>query len=259
MASRMNPAAVSSLCATHVEAPATGTCERCGTFICAAEGGRLCQPCAARGPEAYRKRVWGRRDGWAWALGLLGVWYLVPTVLYVSRGQGEVANALLGAVSGVACGLYWWGWKPMRLGIFAVPVLTGGVTLLGASQGRDVAVAFGVMLMLAVPLLLARLSTRNRLFFREEVSPAALEKSLRRYLDKRLAYVALGLSILSPCIPPLMLVSVPLWVSLLRRKDPVTGEPLLRKGTAIAGLLFALFGAWVGFVALYNFFSAPAL
>src|SRR5688500_8794493 len=66
-------------CADHPEAPATGTCFRCGRFFCAQDakplfGRTFCTTCAARPDvdylEAFRLKYWGKRDIWAWLFGI---------------------------------------------------------------------------------------------------------------------------------------------------------------------------------------------
>lgn len=57
-------------------------CARCGTFV-PAESAHLvlsksyCADCAARPDvnylKAFRDKYWGKRDGWAWSLGVYGV------------------------------------------------------------------------------------------------------------------------------------------------------------------------------------------
>ncbi|RYZ37841.1 MAG: hypothetical protein EOO72_10235 [Myxococcaceae bacterium] len=76
-------------------------------------------------------------------------------------------------------------------------------------------------------------------------------------MDPRIANAVFALACLSACFPLLAFVSVPLWVSMLRRSDPVTGKPILRRGFAVAGLLVALVGPLVGFVMIYDVFSTP--
>ncbi|CAM3440937.1 hypothetical protein COSO111634_15875 [Corallococcus soli] len=177
-------------------------------------------------------------------------------MLQVVGGEMNWTNTALNAGISVACFAYWGGWAPMRRGILVVPVLIGASIL--TVEGYGVEFAAMVALALAISLVLAWFNARNRLFFRLDVTPAALEKSWRRYMDPRIPYVALALACLSACIPLLAFVSVPLWVSILLRSDPVTGKPILRGGFAAIGLFVTIVAALVGFVAMYNFFSTPS-
>jgi hypothetical protein len=85
--SAANPEAEESLCPVHGER-ATGTCSRCGTFLCArcetrGEGNSLCEDCAERKGASNESRRSSRRKLGAWLV--LGFMF-GPALLMVLAG-----------------------------------------------------------------------------------------------------------------------------------------------------------------------------
>lgn len=79
--------------------------------------------------EAFRLKCWGKRDGWAWLFGMVGVLYLIiaGTVLFGASGTGPQAQAagpaillLLEAGVGVC---FWLGLRFARVGRIVIPLL----------------------------------------------------------------------------------------------------------------------------------------
>jgi len=79
-------------CPAHPGESITGTCERCGNFVCKADaraldGKTFCAECAARSDvdylESFRQELWGKRDGFAFLYGVLGTILNALMVVFV--------------------------------------------------------------------------------------------------------------------------------------------------------------------------------
>ena len=232
-------------CQSHPEEPVLGTCPRCGTFFCEqdrenVDGRDYCASCAKRPDvdylEAFRLKYWGKRDLWAWLVGLGGLLNLTVGVLGFVFGQGEASMAFVHAglllMGGVGIA-FWAGYPFARLALCFLPVASMAVGAL--SEPAPVAIGRGI-----IPLIFAigiYRDTRNQLFFKVEVSREALQKSWHLYANNSAARTGILLSsagLLIPVFAPFGLVSS---IIGLRRVDPHAHPPIGRKGQAIAGIV----------------------
>jgi hypothetical protein len=247
-------------CAVHPDRPAAGTCQRCGAFACvedyAAVAGRwLCAPCAARPDadylEAFRRKYWGKRDAWAWLMGLGAVGHVVEVGQNVASGQPLFIpmNVAVGAAQ--VC--YFLGPRWARALIF-VPVvgiaLTPLVALLAVpsdavGMGVVSAALTDVIFRPLVPGLICLaifLSTRNQLFFRVPVSQVKLKKAWDLYSNNTIVRVGFLLSLVGVLVPGLGVPGLVLsWVG-LTRVDPDAFPPIGGRRRAIAGIVLGAVG-----------------
>lgn len=193
-----NPSTAAT-CPRHPGAVAVGTCRRCGTFVCetdqvvvAAE--RYCPDCSAL-PEvdpvlALRERCWGRRDAWAWVVGLGAVLPLLAAGWLVAlklggnpRASGRVAaEAAAYALVGLCffSGLRWA--RHAMLAMSFGPLAVMGWLGLDSKPGTfNVYAMFFLALstVFAIVSIAIYRSTRNKLFFRIAVPRADLESLWR--------------------------------------------------------------------------------
>jgi hypothetical protein len=194
-------------CATHAEEPITGTCERCGNFVCKVDARAIgaktvCGECAERPDvdylEVFKRERWGKRDVFAWwyAAGffgnvVFGALLAVVLVRYVRDGDSETALLsgafLFGAAIRAALDMaYWRGQRRARLAATLLPspsalfvgyAMTGGSDVLGFADLFELAVPAVVPLLIG---LVSLASTRNKLFFRIEVSEDELKRLWER-------------------------------------------------------------------------------
>jgi hypothetical protein len=244
----LSPALIAR-CAAHPEEAATGTCARCGTFFCGrcvqtVLGRPYCGPCAGR-PEVnylehFRRRLWGRRDGWGWLAGMAGILFAALAVFLLL--QGQLAQGALSAVGMAVCGAFFLGLPGAREAFIATPLV---LALGSAAAGqRETAVGLGLLSLAALSLLF---DTRNQLFFRR---PVPEERLLRLWhvrennpLARQALSVALG-GLLLPLLAPLALL-LGAWA--LRRVDPTAVPPIGRRGQALASMVLggASLALWV--------------
>jgi hypothetical protein len=254
-------------CAVHPERPAAGTCERCGAFACAedyaAVSGRwLCASCAARPDsnylEAFRLKYWGKRDAWAWVMGLSAVGHVLSAINAATSGMYLLVPLIVAVGAAQAC--YFMGWRWARAFIFspAVEVMLTPLLILPWRAGLGlgtVAVMMGrVIIAPLIPGLLGLgilLSTRNQLFFRVPVSAVQLKKAWNLYCNNAIARTGFLLSLLGLLVPGVGLAAVVLSGIALRRVDPKAFPPIGRKGQAIAGIVLGAV-ATVGWGAVWG-------
>lgn len=150
-------------CAVHEDAQATGTCGRCGNFVCP-----LClDPLADRDDwcEACRERAGGNRMAWEREEGgIWGRWWQTtrdvlfsPTLTFDRARPGSVGQALLyNALTGVIVGAVF-----TALGVCALGALAalGGLEELAADPGFSALGGEAVLAMLMVLILLSPLFT----------------------------------------------------------------------------------------------------
>jgi len=236
-------------CATHPEVEASGTCARCGTFFCAGcvqevFGKAWCSPCAAR-PEVhyledFRLKLWGRRDGFAWAGLVAGLAFGVAAI----HGLWERSPALpvLAFVACSAVGVcFFLGLRWAREALIGVPLLFALLCRLGGFGG--LAFFFGVI---AVSALVVYFDTRNQLFFRRPVSPERLERLWQLLENNPMARRALSLGAGALVLPVLAPLAVLCGVVGLRRVDPDAVPPIGRKAEAVGGIVLGVgvMGVW---------------
>jgi hypothetical protein len=245
-----------------------GACTRCGTFVCGADaktvdGALYCETCAARPDvdylEAFRLQYWGKRDTWAWLIGL-GNLVNVP-VIFVFFATNQPLYALLSIYSSVVSVCFWLGLPWARYGLLVGQLLGTGITLFSTGLGGAGAVGGGAGGLIGLVITAAILNdTRNQLFFKVDVPRKKLRKAWDLYSNNSIARTGFLLGLVGLLLPPLGLIGVICSVIGLRRVDPNARPPIGRKGQAIAGIILGSLGTMWGFLfffaALYNFFSS---
>ncbi|QRN95042.1 DUF4190 domain-containing protein [Archangium violaceum] len=242
-------------CHAHPDQPALGACTRCGVFFCERDRRLVddqpyCDTCAARPDvdylERFRLEYWGKRDGWAWMVGINAVAYLIGGVfLLVAGGANMLTTALFWLVAGAVCACFWLGQPWARLGFVFIPLVFMGISLVKA---EPMGLAFGVM-----PLLMSISiynDTRNKLFFQVEMPRETLRKAWHLYKNNAVARAGLMLGVLGLFFPGVGLIALVCSGIGLRNVDPDAQPPIGRKGQAIAGLVLGavgcLFWVWLG-------------
>lgn len=209
--------------------------------------GVYCADCAVR-PEvdfldAYKREHWGKRDSWAWLLGLTGLAsaatsaFLLTTIdlaePFLTGALPWLVFTALYAIVGVA---FWFRVRHARTALVVLVALL--CVVLVAALGP---MAIGTMM---IPLGIAAsalTTTRTKLFFQMDVTAATLEKEWRRLYDNPIARQALsyGLgSLLFPLFGPLAVV---MGLVGLSRVNP-NATP------SIGGRTAALVGLGLGFI-----------
>ncbi len=261
-------------CHAHPERAVLGTCTRCGVFFCdqdhrRVDGKSYCDTCAVLPDvdylESFRLKYWGKRDGWAWLVGLGAVANLLQGMnLLVSGSLVERVTALfvLGLAGMGAC--YWLGMRWARMAYVITFVALGlmmaamGASAAGSAVGAERAtsalevmpmvmlVGMGVLVM--VMALVIHHDTLNKLFFKVEVPRKKLRKAWNLYMNNRMARTGLALGLLGLLIPVLGPFALVCSFIGLRRVDPNAHPPIGRKGHAIAGLVLGTLGClfWGG-------------
>ena len=92
--------------------------------------------------------------------------------------------------------------------------------------------------------------TRNKLFFREEVSTEALQKAWDLYSNNRVARAGFVLSIFGILLPVFAPMALVCSIIGLRRVNPAAHPPIGRKRQAIAGIVLGSIGILWGLVLL---------
>ena len=245
-------------CFRHPEHLATGTCTRCGTFICQVEqrvvdGAPYCETCATH-PEvdwldAFRLKYWGKRDAWAWLIGLGSLSNLVLAGNALLNERAFLAGGVLLAGAAINAG-FWLGKRWARLALLGLQALNIVLNLFTAQLPTALAALIGLLITVAILL-----DTRNKLFFKIEVSREQLKKAWNLYSNNQVARTGFLCSILGVLMPPLAPVGLLCSIIGLRRVDPTARPPIGRKGHAIAGIVVGGL-ATLGWVL---FFGATAL
>lgn len=247
-------------CAKHPEVTALGTCQRCGTFVCAQDYKLVelkvyCAECAVRPEvdylEAYRLKYWGKRDGWAWLFGLGGVLNIglaLSLVLAAVIKAAELSLSLLDLAAvvllmGLNGVLFWAGLPFTRAGVVVGIVVLGLFNVV--AQGAQA--VSGLVLPLAVALS-ALGSTRNKLFFKLDVSRAELKKAWDTFHNNTIARNATTLGVGGLLIPVFAPFAIGCGIVGLRRVNPHALPPIGNKGRAIAGIVLGVVGLllWAG-------------
>jgi hypothetical protein len=250
-------------CAVHPDVAAVGACTRCGQFYCApdqrfVDAIAYCATCATRSDvdwlEQFRLKYWGKRDSWAWLMGLSAVFNAVSVVamgvVVVFGDQVPLHGSDLASfgfvvfqqvAAAVVCAAFWKGVRLARVGLLVLPLLLCVVPIL-APAGFSIFAA-------ALPLLFAIAiyqDTRNRLFFKIEVPRERLRRLWDRYANNTLARVGFQLSLAGLLMPFLSPFGLGCSILGLRRVDPDARPPVGRKGQAIAGVVLGVLGLFVG-------------
>jgi hypothetical protein len=245
----MEAPAASAQCPRHPGRSATGACARCGAFHCDLDGREVdgalyCETCAQLSEvdylEAFRKKYWGRRDGWAWLVGMGSVLNAASALASAFAGAGPraVLLGLLGAVVGIC---FWLGLRFARIGLLAMNGVAAG--LLFAEGG---ALGLAAALLPATLALSIYADTRNQLFFKIDVPRKKLQKAWDLYQNNSYARTGFLLSFIGLVAFPIAAVSLFLCVLGLRQVDRNAHPPIGRRGQAIAGLVMSSLGLAFG-------------
>ena len=262
------PASSLARCAIHPELIAAGTCSRCGGFACAdcltavsgLEGRMFCAACAARPEvnylEAFRLEYWGRRDVWAWTVGLVtvGVCALVALLLLGgprSPREGLAALLLLASVPvGVAFFLGRpWARTALMLTPWGLALIAGAL----APEVRIVPLLIGTSPFALIAIRIHR-DVRNQLFFRRPVTPGQLKALWNVRRNNPFARQALSFGLSGVLVPVFAPLAVLFGAVALRRVDPQAHPPIGRGGQALAGLVLG-----VASLLLWGFVLLPFL
>jgi hypothetical protein len=243
------PVTQEARCFVHPEEPALGTCTRCGTFFCAQDRRTVgekdyCASCATRPEvdylEAFRLKHWGKRDAWAWFIGFGAILNLLAGLALLASGAENLLFAFISLGSAVIGACFWAGLPFARLALCFVPIISMVVGMV--TQGARGVVSS--VLPIIITLIIYN-DTRNKLFFREEVPPEALQRAWDLYSNNRVARAGFLLSIFGILLPILAPVALVCSVIGLRRVDPAAHPPIGRKRQAIAGIVLGSIGiAW---------------
>ena len=253
LSSRM-PEVEGSRCPVHPGRPALGACARCGIFYCdrdhrVVHGKAYCEDCSGRPEvdylEAFRLKYWGKRDGWAWLVGLGAVVNVISGLVIFASGEVEaMPAALFQLLAGVVGVFFWLGVSWARKALIGVPL---GSMAVGLLSGDPTSVPRGIFALLITVAIY--FDTRNKLFFKQEVPPSALQKAWDLYMNNTMARAGflLGLLSFAPGVGVLALICA---VIGLRRVDPKATPPIGRKGQAIAGIVLGALGTlfWGSFM-----------
>jgi hypothetical protein len=240
------PVAQDARCFVHPEEPALGTCARCGTFFCARDRRTVgdkdyCASCAARPEvdylEAFRLKYWGKRDVWAWLVAFGAIINLMFGLQLLASGTENLLFAIIALASAAVGACFWAGLPFARLALCFVPIISMLVGVV--TQGAQAFVSG--MLPIFITLIIYS-DTRNKLFFREEVSPEALRKAWELYSNNPVARAGFLLSLLGILLPVLAPVALVCSIIGLRRVDLKAHPPIGRKRQAIAGIVLGSMG-----------------
>jgi hypothetical protein len=226
---------------------AADTCTRCGVFLTAdarrVGGKRYCPTCAVRPDvdylEAFRLKYWGKRDAWAWLIGISALTSLARAAgALVEGAPWLVVSGLVLAVAGV---LFFLGLRWARLAYAAALVMQGTAVALSVGP-EDQHIVWGVFVGVALLPLLVFLAvtrdTRSQLFFKDDIPRAKLEKAWHLYANNSLARSGFMLSLLS-LMTPVGPLALGLSIAGLARVNPTATPPIGRKGQAIAGIVLS--------------------
>jgi hypothetical protein len=237
-------------CFAHPEEPALGTCARCGTFFCARDHRTVgdkdyCASCAARPEvdylEAFRLKYWGKRDAWAWLVAFGAVINFVFGLQLLASGAENLLFAILSFASAAVGACFWAGLPFARLALCFVPIIS---MLVGVVTQGAQAFASGILPIIITLIIYS--DTRNKLFFREQVSPKVLRKAWELYSNNPVARAGFLLSILGILLPLVSPVALVCSIIGLRRVDLKAHPPMGRKGQAIAGIVLGSIGVLWG-------------
>jgi hypothetical protein len=248
------PVAQEARCFVHPEEPALGTCIRCGTFFCAQDRRTVgdkdyCASCAMRPEvdylEAFRLKYWGKRDVWAWLVAFGALINLVFGLQLLVSSPENLLFAIISLAATAVGACFWAGLPFARPALCFVPIVS---LLVGLVTQGPRALVSGLMPILITLFIYS--DTRNKLFFREQVPPEALQKAWDLYSNNRIARAGFLLSILGILMPPVAPVALVCSIIGLRRVDPAAYPPIGRRGQAIAGIVLGSIGILWGLALL---------
>jgi hypothetical protein len=230
-------------CPAHASEPILGSCERCGDFVCRLDSerweGRLhCRACARRFSaewlEAFRRELWGKRDGFAYLYGVLGTGANLLTATFSGRHGFAGANAfgpvlVLSLAAAVIDVAYFFRARWARIAVMLLPLATAALP-----GGRGNPLPFALV-SVAIGLA-AYFDTRNRLFFRIDVDEPKLRALHDLLRNNPLARRGLVLAVGGLFFPPFAVAALPASIVGLLRVDPAARPPVGRRGQAIAGI-----------------------
>ena len=240
------PVTQEARCFVHPEEPALGSCARCGTFFCARDhrtvgGKEYCAACATRPEvdylEAFRLKYWGKRDAWAWLVGFGAIINLMFGLRLVASGAENLLFAIIAFASAAVGACFWAGLPFARLALCFVPIISMLVGMV--TQGAQAFVS-GVLPIVITLIIYG--DTRNKLFFREQVPPEALQKAWELYSNNPVARAGFLLSIFGILLPLLSPVALVCSIIGLRRVDLKAHPPIGRRRQAIAGIVLGSIG-----------------
>lgn len=208
--------------------------------------GVFCTDCAVRPEvdylEAYKRAHWGRRDSWAWLLGLTGVvsaamaaFLLTMIDLAEPFFTGALPWVVFTASYSVVGVAFWFRVRLARTGLVVLVTLLGVVLV--ASLGP---IALATMVIPLGVAASALTTTRTKLFFQMDVTAAALEREWRRLYDNPIARQALSYGLASLFFPLFGPVAVVTGLVGLARVNPTAAPPIGGRLAAIAGVLLGL-------------------
>ena len=227
----------------------------------------FCSTCAVRPDvdylEAFRLKHWGKRDGWAWALGMGGLINGAVTLALVASSVGDLSshpeNAVpllaLAAVTAFSSAngiVFWLGYPIARWGLLlATTALTAVEMAAAGPAGLAVAVIPSVV---TVNIFI---NWRTRLFFKLPVKRATLQRAWDILHNNSVARQATIAGVAGLVIPGFGLLALIMGIIGLRRVDPNAYPPVGKKAYAIAGIVLGAIGVieWLAIVGFYQFFS----
>ncbi len=222
------------------------TCTRCGSFVQTADVRLMfdkpfCATCAARPDvnylEAFRLKYWGKRDSWAWLIGI-GTPFTVLAIVggIASEAWLSLPGQLASLVFGVA---FFLGQRWARWGMLAAFTLN----FLPLLQTPELAIVAVISLLFGAAIWVSIItSTLNKLFFKLEVSQKELQKAWDLFANNTLARAGFLLGMTSLLMWPVGFLALPVSIVGLTRVDPNAMPPIGRKGQAIAGIVFSSVG-----------------
>ncbi|WNG53344.1 hypothetical protein F0U59_00035 [Archangium gephyra] len=223
-------------CAMHPDVPAEGICTRCGGFFCPGcatwvLGAVYCAACAALPEvnylETYRLKLWGRRDTWAWFLGLGGLVMLAPGLTLLMNGDA-LPGAFLLACSAVGVGCFF-GQRWARAGLLALPVGLGALGLVS----REPLLLVPALFLLGMGASVHQ-DPRHKLFHRVPIREGVLLRLWNRHENNPLALAGLQLGVYGVFFPLFAPLALGLGLTALRRVNPEARPPIGRRGQALA-------------------------
>jgi hypothetical protein len=228
-------------CAAHPEDAATGTCSRCGRFVCqrdsrTIENGLFCLECAQRPEvdylEGFRLKYWGRRDVWAWLVGVGGIINVFTAVVMVVAELLPSALAML--LSSAVQLAFFFRVRAARLTLPVLPLVSVAATV---AQGGHAGSALGGSFIGLIFSLLILQDTRNQLFFQIQPTPEKLKKAWHLYANNNVARMGFILALVGILAFPIGPIALLCSILGLRNVNPDAHPPIGRKGQAIAGIV----------------------
>lgn len=215
----------------------------------------FCATCAARPDvnylEAFRLKYWGKRDSWAWLIG-------VGTPFTALAIAGGIANGawltLPGQLASLVFGVaFFLGQRWARWGMLAAFALN----FLPLMQTPELTVVAIMSLLFGAAIWVSIItSTLNKLFFKLEVSQKELQKAWDLFANNTLARAGFLLGMTSLLMWPVGFVALPVSIVGLTRVDPKAMPPIGRKGQAIAGIVCSSVGVLATLAMVFSMVAA---